>query len=254
MSSPPQASTHLDRGNEVDDNLETKVRARHPDETAPRAGELLPRDTVIGAGARPSGGGASTDHEATGVGPAGGRETVVRWRDAPHSLPELPTSRVKIRVPKVGQRWSANRVWVRVVLILAVGAAIVVVIVAANSGGSKPKSGPSGTVPPILVIRSVNVTVSPVAGVLHCPSATVLYAAAISTNGNPGQLSYRWMRPDGSEGPTNTANLNRGQANASTELSFTFTGNGSASGHATLIITSPPYLPTDGPEISYRCP
>ncbi len=87
-----------------------------------------------------------------------------------------------------------------------------------------------------LHVRTVSARAMP--GVVACDkSADVV--ATVQTNGNPGQLTYRWTRNDGVASGTLVQSVARGQHAVSLHLTWAFHGPGTYDAIATVQVLSP---------------
>jgi hypothetical protein len=87
-----------------------------------------------------------------------------------------------------------------------------------------------------LHVRAVTAKTDP-ATVACNTSADVI--ATVTTNGNPGQLKYRWIRNNGSGSGTLTQSLSRGQHSVNLHLTWTFRGPGTFDARATVQLITP---------------
>ena len=87
-----------------------------------------------------------------------------------------------------------------------------------------------------LRVRSVSVMATP--SVVACEK-TADVVATVHTNGNAGQLTYRWTRNDGIGSGTLVQSLARGQHSVNLHLTWAFHGPGSYDARATVQLLSP---------------
>ncbi|MCW7946475.1 hypothetical protein AAW14_31935 [Streptomyces hygroscopicus] len=88
--------------------------------------------------------------------------------------------------------------------------------------------------------------------VLTC-DRTAEVVAVVSTNGQPGSITYRWNRSDGTSSGPLEERLGKGQHEARLRLLWTFHGKGSDNATAQLVITSPSSH-TVSASFTYTCP
>jgi hypothetical protein len=77
--------------------------------------------------------------------------------------------------------------------------------------------------------------------------------ATVTTDGRPGELSYRWIRSDGTFSKVLREDLTRGQKEARLHLLWTFQGNGRYAARAELRLLSP-VRRTVTTRLTYHCP
>lgn len=106
--------------------------------------------------------------------------------------------------------------------------------------------------PPALAVTGITVRVAPTVG--HCPSATFLFTATMSTNGGAGNVVYQWMEPDGSTSAQTTVSIGSNSSTADATLRFTFSGSGTATGSAVLQVLEPNPTRSAPVPIQYACP
>ena len=87
-----------------------------------------------------------------------------------------------------------------------------------------------------LRVRAVNVRATP--AVVACEK-TADVVATVHTNGNAGQLKYRWTRNDGVGSATLLQSLARGQHSVDLHLRWAFHGPGTYDAQATVQLISP---------------
>ncbi|TQK50428.1 hypothetical protein FBY35_0758 [Streptomyces sp. SLBN-118] len=102
---------------------------------------------------------------------------------------------------------------------------------------------------PALAVKSV--TVQTTGQALGCDS-TADIVGALSTNGRPGTVTYRWERSDGTTSGLLREKLTRGQKQARLHLLWTFQGKGEYRAAAVLRIVSPTG-DTATTRFSYHC-
>jgi hypothetical protein len=103
-----------------------------------------------------------------------------------------------------------------------------------------------------LTVSAVETTVDPSTG--KCPSSTYKFSGKIRTNSAGGDITYQWVKPDGTTTDPQVASIKKGDAVAVATLQFTFQGNGSAQGDAVLRVLKPTNLSSQAAHISYTCP
>ncbi|MFB7248473.1 hypothetical protein ACFCYX_39215 [Streptomyces populi] len=75
----------------------------------------------------------------------------------------------------------------------------------------------------------------------------------VTTNGRPGELTYRWVRSDGTSSKVLREDLTRNQKQAKLHLLWTFQGEGRYEARAELRLLSP-VRRTVSAELTYHCP
>ncbi|MFF3446223.1 hypothetical protein ACFYXJ_03660 [Streptomyces sp. NPDC002667] len=106
------------------------------------------------------------------------------------------------------------------------------------------RSGPS------LAVESVTVsTASPSPGCDETADVT----GTVTTNGRPGELTYRWVRSDGTSSKVLHEDLTHDQRRARLHLLWTFQGDGRYAARAELRLLSPVHR-TVSAQLDYRCP
>ncbi|HEV3234405.1 MAG TPA: protein kinase [Candidatus Dormibacteraeota bacterium] len=103
-----------------------------------------------------------------------------------------------------------------------------------------------------LSVSSVNTTVNPSSG--KCPSSKYVFSGKVHTNGAGGDITYQWVKPDGTATDPAVATIKKGDTDAVATLEFTFQGNGSAEGDAVLRVLKPTNLSSQAAHITYTCP
>ncbi|MFD6919588.1 hypothetical protein ACFV99_05120 [Streptomyces sp. NPDC059944] len=83
--------------------------------------------------------------------------------------------------------------------------------------------------------------------------ATADIVATVITDGRPGELSYRWVRSDGSSSKVLREEMTRGQKRAHLHLLWTFQGEGRYTARAELRLLSPVRRGA-GTRLTYHCP
>lgn len=150
--------------------------------------------------------------------------------------------------------------------ILLVAAAVLVVLVAGGaaliltrSRGVTPVILPARrTAPPrlpaalALSIRGVAASASP-AGVLHCPSAAVVFSGRITTNGGQGALVYQWRYPTGATSAPVRLLVPAHQSTVLISLNYTFSGRGAFRGQALLHVLDPDNVYSQPVAVTYAC-
>ena len=86
-----------------------------------------------------------------------------------------------------------------------------------------------------LEVRDISVAAEPGPSV-RCPHAEVRFVATIATNGNPGELTIAWIRPDGAQPPAKTVEVHEGQDSVQAQIRFTFRGREARSGRAVVLV------------------
>ncbi|HET9419690.1 MAG TPA: hypothetical protein VFO49_01050 [Nocardioides sp.] len=89
--------------------------------------------------------------------------------------------------------------------------------------------------PDQLEVRSISVEGKP-GPFAHCPRADVRFVATITTNGQPGELTVSWIRPNGVQPLPETIEVREGQKSVQTQLEFTFRGREARAGRAVVLI------------------
>ncbi|MEU4171082.1 hypothetical protein AB0F46_29905 [Streptomyces sp. NPDC026665] len=103
---------------------------------------------------------------------------------------------------------------------------------------------------PSLEVEDVTVsTASPSPGCEETADIT----ATVTTNGRAGELTYRWVRSDGTSSDVLHEDLTRGQKQASLHLLWTFQGTGRYAAKAELHLLSPAH-DTASAKLRYHCP
>lgn len=77
--------------------------------------------------------------------------------------------------------------------------------------------------------------------------------ATVGTDGRAGELTYRWVRGDGTSSKVLREEVTRGQKRARLHLLWTFQGEGRYTARAELRLLSP-VRRTAGTELTYHCP
>ncbi|MFI0960386.1 hypothetical protein ACH4S8_03030 [Streptomyces sp. NPDC021080] len=75
----------------------------------------------------------------------------------------------------------------------------------------------------------------------------------VTTNGTPGELTYRWIRSDGTSSKVLHEDLTHNQKQAKLHLLWTFQGNGRYEARAELRLLSPVHR-TVSTKLTYHCP
>ncbi|MFE1291042.1 hypothetical protein [Streptomyces sp. NPDC058751] len=101
-------------------------------------------------------------------------------------------------------------------------------------------------------LRVDDVTVSAASSSPGC-DGTVDITGTVTTNGRAGELTYRWVRSDGTSSEVLHEDLTRGQERARLHLLWTFQGNGSYAARAELRLLSP-VRRTVSAKLTYDCP
>ncbi|MEU3253141.1 hypothetical protein [Streptomyces sp. NPDC006997] len=103
---------------------------------------------------------------------------------------------------------------------------------------------------PSLAVDAVTVTARPTA--LEC-GGTAHVVGVVATNGRAGEVTYRWVRSDGTASGVLTEVLARGQDRARLHLRWTFEGEGHHAARADLrVLTPTPRTATV--RFTYDCP
>jgi transcriptional regulator with XRE-family HTH domain len=90
--------------------------------------------------------------------------------------------------------------------------------------------------------------------VQHCPAATFTFHGTVEVGQGAGTLTYHWVRPDGSVGPTASLQVPAGTHEADVTLLFQYGGSQPASGAATLDVTGPSHVTSAPLQVQYACP
>jgi tRNA A-37 threonylcarbamoyl transferase component Bud32 len=135
---------------------------------------------------------------------------------------------------------------------LAAGA--IVAAVAIVAGVRLATAPPAQPPPPPLAVTGIAAAAAPDGGAGRCPAATITVRATVTTNGSPGTIAYRWLRPDGGPPATGRVVLRRGQRSAIVELPLTYSGSVPAQGVAALHVLSPAAVYSEPLTITYACP
>jgi hypothetical protein len=131
---------------------------------------------------------------------------------------------------------------VLLLVIVLIGAGAFAVLTGGQFFGS---SGP-------LTVSSVSNSVSPNSG--HCPNSTYVFTGHVRTNGAGGDITYQWVKPDGSTTDQAVAQVKKGENDAVATLQFTYQGNGNAEGDAVLRVLKPTNIASQATHITYACP
>ncbi|MFJ8990667.1 hypothetical protein ACIRQH_09855 [Streptomyces sp. NPDC102279] len=83
--------------------------------------------------------------------------------------------------------------------------------------------------------------------------ATADIVATVTTDGRPGELSYRWVRSDGTSSKVLHEEVTQGQKRAHLHLLWTFQGEGRYTARAELRLMSP-VRRSVGTRLTYHCP
>jgi hypothetical protein len=86
----------------------------------------------------------------------------------------------------------------------------------------------------------------------HC-DATVNVVGVLTTNGERGQISYRWRRSDGNESGVLSASADKDRREVSVPLHWTVTGQGKLHAVATLELLSPGDTRRASASFDYLC-
>ncbi|MFE4696693.1 hypothetical protein ACFRIC_06315 [Streptomyces sp. NPDC056738] len=97
-----------------------------------------------------------------------------------------------------------------------------------------------------------DVTVSAASPSPGCGETTDI-TATVSTNGRAGELTYRWVRSDGTSSGVLREDLTRDQKQARMHLLWTFQGDGRYAARAELHLLSP-VRRTVSTKLAYHCP
>lgn len=124
-------------------------------------------------------------------------------------------------------------------------AALAVLLAVLLTHGTAAKAGP-------LVVTAANVQASMLTG--RCPQAVWVFTGHVSTNGAPGRLTLRWLRPDGKATAEQFLTLREGQRLAKPVLRFTVTGTQPLRGVATLQLLGLAQRSAASQPVSYSCP
>jgi serine/threonine protein kinase len=125
------------------------------------------------------------------------------------------------------------------------GVGLIVLLLALRSA---PTSGS-----PLAVTGVTVATVAPPGGA-RCPQATINFRARIDTNGGSGVLRYQWIYPDHSYGAVRKIRVPYQAGPVIETLQFTYTGQRSAAGTASLHVLSPNDVSSTPAPVVYRCP
>lgn len=105
---------------------------------------------------------------------------------------------------------------------------------------------------PVLRIEDVQVRADSRSG--GCPSAEFRFVATVRTNGAAGELTMRWVRPDGRRTEITTVAVPQGRQEVKAELRFSVSGRSPLTGTAALQVLTPQEVTGPPVPISYRCP
>ncbi|MEU8795070.1 hypothetical protein [Streptomyces sp. NPDC048643] len=83
--------------------------------------------------------------------------------------------------------------------------------------------------------------------------ATADIVAAVTTDGRPGELTYRWVRSDGTSSKVLREEVTQGQKRAHLHLLWTFQGEGRYTARAELRLLSPARRSVET-RLTYHCP
>lgn len=111
---------------------------------------------------------------------------------------------------------------------------------------------PPVSVAPTLSISGVAASASPI-GVLHCPSAAVVFSGRISTNGGPGTLIYQWRYPTGAPSAVVHLVVPAHQSTVLISLNYTFSGRGAFRGQVFLHVLAPDNVYSQPVPVTYAC-
>jgi hypothetical protein len=128
----------------------------------------------------------------------------------------------------------------------------VVVAAIAVAAGVRLLSAPAPQPP--LAVTAITAAADPADGVGHCPAATVTVHATVTTNGVPGQITYRWLLPDGRRTAEGRVTLRRGGRSATVDLPVAYSGSTAAQGVAALHVLSPAGVYSEPVRVVYACP
>jgi hypothetical protein len=130
---------------------------------------------------------------------------------------------------------------------------LLLLLVAAGVGAYLFLTGgtPFGSSTP-LTVSAVTTSVNPATG--HCPNSTYVFSGHVKTNGSGGDITYQWVKPDGTTTDPQVATIKKGDSEAVATLQFTYQGNGSAEGDAVLRVLKPTNLSSQAVHITYTCP
>jgi transcriptional regulator with XRE-family HTH domain len=128
-------------------------------------------------------------------------------------------------------------------LLLAAGAGLLLVLRAGQTAvGGEP-----------LQVTGIRVQVGE--GTLqHCPAATFTFRGAVEVGPGAGVLTYHWIRPDGSVGPSTSLQVPAGTSEVDVALRFRYQGRQPAQGEATLDVTGPSNVASAPAPVIYACP
>jgi hypothetical protein len=101
-------------------------------------------------------------------------------------------------------------------------------------------------------LRVDDVTVSTASPSPGCDE-TADITGTVTTNGRPGELTYRWVRSDGTSSKVLHEDLTINQKQSRLHLLWTFQGDGRYEARAELHLLSP-VRRTVSTELTYRCP
>ncbi|MEU6083749.1 hypothetical protein [Streptomyces sp. NPDC047108] len=101
-----------------------------------------------------------------------------------------------------------------------------------------------------LSVSGVEVAVD--SGQVGC-GGTATVRGVVRTNGEAGDVTYRWRRSDGTVSPPRKESVEDGQRTAVVEMSWSFDGRGTLKARADLEITSPGPGGRDSVGFVYRC-
>ncbi len=210
-------------------------------------------DIVLDQGLPASEAEAGPEKSGSMEGPDDDRSTVLRSPSPDLEQRQPPPVEVtdRIRLPVFRPRHGARAmaIVISIVAVAAVGAVAYTLMGKSDNGGSRPSPHPTA-----LTALNAAVTLDPAVGMLHCPEGRARYTASVTTDGAAGTLTYRWTRPDGTQGGLSAALLAQGQRSATVTLDFTFTGDGQAGGVAVFDVMEPNRLSASAPNVAYTCP
>lgn len=110
-------------------------------------------------------------------------------------------------------------------------------------GGAGPRKA--------FAVESVRVESVPTTG--HCPTASFVVTAVISTNGEAGTVTGDWTQPDGRPGPQVRLTVPTGQRRSSVTLRLSVSGSRSLNAPVSLTLTAPRALTASSPPVNYSC-
>jgi transcriptional regulator with XRE-family HTH domain len=115
------------------------------------------------------------------------------------------------------------------------------------------RTGQTGSGGEPLQVTGVRVEVEE-GSVQHCPAATFTFRGAVEVGPGAGTLTYQWVRPDGSTGPSTAFPVPPNTREVDLTLRVRYEGSQPATGAATLDVTGPSRVTSTPVTVEYACP